>query len=37
MMVLEKLAILPDRPIGKQTFDGLPMPAKVWDDQPIVS
>lgn len=37
MMVLEKLAILPDRPIGKETFDGLPMPAKVWDDeQPLV-
>jgi hypothetical protein len=37
MLVLEKLAILPDRPIGKQTSDGLPMPAKVWDHQRIVS
>jgi glutaredoxin len=33
MMVLGMLGIAPDRPIGKETFDGLPMPDKVWDDE----
>jgi glutaredoxin len=33
MMVLGMLGITPDRPIGKETFDGLPMPDKVWDDE----
>lgn len=33
MMVLGLLGIAPDRPIGAETFDGLPMPDKVWDDE----
>jgi len=33
MMVLGMLGIAPDRPVGKETFDGLPMPDKVWDDE----
>ena len=33
MMVLGMLGIEPDRPVGKETFDGLPMPDKVWDDE----
>jgi len=33
MMVLGMLSIAPDRPVGKETFDGLPMPDKVWDDE----
>jgi glutaredoxin len=33
MMVLGMLGIAPDRPFGKETFDGLPMPDKVWDDE----
>jgi glutaredoxin len=33
MMVLGLLGIEPDQPIGKDTFDGLPMPDKVWDDE----
>ena len=33
MMVLGVLGIAPDWPIGKETFDGLPMPDKVWDDE----
>ena len=33
MMVLGMLGITPDRPIGTETFDGLPMPVKVWDDE----
>jgi len=33
MMVLGMLGIAPDRPIGKEIFDGLPMPDKVWDDE----
>jgi hypothetical protein len=27
------LGITPDRPIGAETFAGLPMPDKVWDDE----
>jgi glutaredoxin len=33
MMVLGLLGIAPDRPIGAETFEGLPMPDKVWDDE----
>jgi hypothetical protein len=38
MMVLGMLSIAPDGPIGDETFVGLPMPDKVWDDeQPAIS
>ena len=37
MMVLGLLGISPDKPVGKETFDGLPMPDKVWDDEKPVS
>jgi len=33
MMVLDLLGIEPDRPPGRETFAGLPMPDKVWDDE----
>jgi hypothetical protein len=33
MMVLGMLGIAPDRPVGQETFAGLPMPDKVWDDE----
>ena len=33
IMVLDMLGIEPDRPIGAETFAGLPMPDKVWDDE----
>jgi glutaredoxin len=33
VMVLDMLGIDPDRPIGQETFAGLPMPEKVWDDE----
>jgi hypothetical protein len=33
MMVLGMLDIAPDGPIGHETFAGLPMPDKVWDDE----
>jgi len=33
IMVLGMLGIAPDRPVGKEVFDGLPMPDKVWDDE----
>jgi glutaredoxin len=32
-MVLNMLGIEPDRPPGAETFAGLPMPEKVWDDE----
>lgn len=32
-MVLDMLGVAPDRPIGQETFAGLPMPEKVWDDE----
>ncbi|WP_439551500.1 DinB family protein [Falsiroseomonas sp.] len=32
MWVLEGLGIAPDRPLGRETFEGLPMPEKVWDE-----
>ena len=33
VMVLDILGIEPDRPPSKETFTGLPMPDKVWDDE----
>ncbi len=33
LMVLDMLGIEPDRPVGQETFAGLPMPEKVWDDE----
>lgn len=33
VMVLDLLGIEPDRPPSKETFEGLPMPDKVWDDE----
>jgi hypothetical protein len=33
MMVLGMLGIAPNGPIGNETFSGLPMPDKVWDDE----
>jgi len=33
MMVLGKLGITPNEPVGQDTFAGLPMPDKVWDDE----
>jgi hypothetical protein len=30
--LLDGLGIAPDRPLGRETFDGLPMPEKVWDE-----
>jgi glutaredoxin len=37
VMVLEMLGIAPDRPPTRDTFAGLPMPEKVWDDEPGVA
>jgi len=37
VMVLEMLAIEPDRPPTKETFAGLPMPDKVWDDERVIA
>jgi glutaredoxin len=37
MMVLDTLGIEPDRPPTSQTFAGLPIPDKVWDDEQLVS
>jgi len=37
VMVLGMLGIEPDRPPGNETFAGLPMPDKVWDDEPVTS
>lgn len=33
MLVLQKLGIEPDRPLGDEDFAGLPMPREVWDDE----
>jgi glutaredoxin len=33
MMVPDKLGIAPDERLGTDTFAGLPMPDKVWDDE----
>ena len=32
-MVLGMLGITPNQPLGAETFEGLPMPEKVWDDE----
>lgn len=32
MMVMQMLDISPDGPLGAETFAGLPMPEKVWDE-----
>ncbi|MDN3987578.1 glutaredoxin domain-containing protein [Zwartia vadi] len=37
MWVLEGLSVKVDRPIPPETFEGLPMPQKVWDDEKIES
>jgi hypothetical protein len=37
MMVLEMMGIAPDQPLGAETFGGLPMPVKAWDDERPVS
>jgi hypothetical protein len=37
MMVLGMLGIAPDRPVGQETFAGLPMPDRVWDDETAVA
>ncbi len=31
-LVVEKLGLVPDRPPGPETWAGLPMPEKIWDD-----
>jgi hypothetical protein len=36
VMVLDMLGIEPDRPPSRETFAGLPMPDKVWDDERVV-
>jgi hypothetical protein len=34
MMILEDfIGVKPDRPLGPETWAGLPMPEKVWDDE----
>jgi hypothetical protein len=37
VMVLDMLGIEPDRPPSKETFAGLPMPDKVWDDERLIT
>ena len=32
-LVLETLGVTPDRPLPEETWEGLPMPVKVWDDE----
>lgn len=32
MWVLERLGVNPERPLGPELFEGLPMPESVWDD-----
>jgi len=34
MMVLDQLGIAPRERVGPEAFSGLPMPEKVWDDEP---
>ena len=36
-LVLNILGIEPDRPPPKKAFAGLPMPDKVWDDEPLIT
>ena len=33
-MILEQMGITPDRPLSPEDLDGLPVPDKVWDDEP---
>ena len=33
-MLLEQFGIAPDRPLTKEDLEGLPVPEKVWDDEP---
>ncbi len=37
VMVLGTLGIEPDRPPTEETFAGLPMPVKVWDDERLIA
>jgi len=37
VMVLGLLGIAPDGPLTKETFAGLPMPDKVWDDERLTA
>jgi glutaredoxin len=37
VMVLDMLGIEPDRPPLKESFAGLPMPDKVWDDERLMT
>jgi glutaredoxin len=37
VMVLDLLGIAPDRPPTRETFAGLPMPDKVWDDERLMA
>jgi glutaredoxin len=37
VMVLDMLGIEPDRPPTEETFAGLPMPVKVWDDERLIA
>ena len=32
-LVVEKLGIAPDRPLGPKELEGLPLPENIWDDQ----
>jgi len=34
MMILEQMGIAPDRPLTADDLAGLPVPEKVWDDEP---
>jgi hypothetical protein len=33
-MILEQMGITPDRPLSPDDLAGLPVPEKVWDDEP---
>ena len=33
MLVLQTIGVTPREPLGTETFEGLPMPEKVWDDE----
>jgi len=37
VMVLSMLGVEPDGPPTKETFAGLPMPDKVWDDERVIA
>jgi hypothetical protein len=37
VMVLDILGIQPDKPPSEETFAGLPMPDKVWDDEQLIT